>query len=84
MARIIDALFCSNLKTGTAPTGHQVAEAIREALRTHRNWNGCTRTVVAAFADHPTAAAQREAWCERLARTALSDPDTRRTVEHRE
>lgn len=83
-ARIIDAIFCSELETGAVPSSRELAHAIRGALWKYRSWNGCTRVVVAVFADDPTAATQREAWSEQLARTALSDPDTRRAVEHRE
>jgi hypothetical protein len=81
MARIIDALFCSSLETGDAPTARQVAHAIRESLRTHRTWNGCTRAVITAFADNPRSAAQRESWCEQLARAALTDTDIRLEID---
>lgn len=81
MARIIDALFCSDLETGDAPTGRQLARAIRESLRTYRTWNGCTRVVIAAFADRPLAAARRESWCEQLAKEALKDADIRLEAE---
>ena len=77
MACIIDALFCSELETGDTPSNRQFAAAIRGALRTHRNWNGCTRAVAAAFAKAPTEAARREAWCRELAENALSCTDIR-------
>ena len=72
MARIIDALFCSKLETGEVPTGRQLAHAIRGSLKTHRNWNGCTRAVAEAFAKTPTEASRREEWCHQLAENALS------------
>jgi hypothetical protein len=72
MARIIDALFCSELETGDAPTGRQLAHAIRGSLRTYRNWNGCTRAVAAAFGKTPTEAARREEWCRQLAESVLN------------
>jgi hypothetical protein len=50
IARITDALFCSDLETGDAPTGRQLAAAIRQALTTYRTRNGCTHTVAATFA----------------------------------
>lgn len=77
VARITDALFCSELETGDSPTGRQLAAAIREALRTHRNWNGCTRFVSAAFAKAPIEAARREAWCRELAEDVLGSADIR-------
>jgi hypothetical protein len=54
LARITDALFCSNLEAGTVLTGSQVGEAVNESLRAHRDWNGLTRAVRAAFAKKPT------------------------------
>jgi hypothetical protein len=75
MARIIDALFCSDLKTGSGPTSRQVAHAIRGALRTHRNWNGLTRAVGEAFGTTPAEAALREEWCREIAEHALTSSD---------
>ena len=77
LARIADALFCSDLETGDAPTKRQLAAAIRASLTTHRNWDGCTRAVAAAFARTPRAAEQRERWCQQLAEAALKDADIR-------
>lgn len=75
LAHLADALFCSELETGSVPTGRQLAAAIRASLRTHRNWNGCTRVVAAAFATAPRSAEERERWCLQLARAALGDAD---------
>jgi hypothetical protein len=75
LARITDALFCSDLETGNLPTGRQLAAAIRGALKTHRDWNGCTRAVAAAFTKNPLAAEQRELWCHQLAQNALQGAD---------
>jgi hypothetical protein len=75
MARIIDALFCSDLETGDIPTGRQIAHAIRDALRKHRNWNGLTRTVGEAFGKAPAEASQREEWCREIAEHALGSKD---------
>lgn len=72
LARIIDALFCSELETGDIPTGRQLAHAIRGSLKTYRNWNGCTRAVAQAFAKTPAEASRREEWCRQLAENALS------------
>lgn len=72
LARIIDALFCSELETGDVPTGRQLAHAICGSLRSYRNWNGCTRAVAKAFAETPIEASQREEWCRQLAESALS------------
>jgi hypothetical protein len=75
LARITDALFCSELATDDQPTIRQLAAAIREALRTHRNWNVCTRAVAAAFTTNPQEAERREAWCRSLADEALKAAD---------
>lgn len=75
MARIVDALFCSEIVTGTDPTGRQIAHAIRDALRTYRDWNGLTRAVAQAFGNAPDQATQREEWCRQVAEHALSSKD---------
>ena len=75
MARMIDALFCSELKTGSMPTKQQLAAAIRHSVKTHRNWNGCTRAVAAAFSATPQVAIEREQWCHQLAEKALQAGD---------
>jgi hypothetical protein len=80
LARLTDALFCSELETGDTPTGRQLAAAIRGALRTYRNWNGCTRAVAAAFAKTPSWAEQRETWCRRLAEDALRASDVQAEI----
>lgn len=71
LARITDALFCSDLETGSVPTCRQLAAAIRGALKNRRDWNGCTRAVAAAFATNPAQAEAREAWCSQLAAEAF-------------
>lgn len=75
IAFMTDALFCSSLKVGDRPSGRQLLAAIREAMKTHRGWNGCTRAVAAAFASTPAAAERREAWCRKLVEEALSSAD---------
>jgi hypothetical protein len=75
LARMTDALFCSDLETGDSPSDRQLAAAIRGALKTYRSWNGCTRAVAAAFGTAPGAAARRGAWCYRLAENALNRAD---------
>lgn len=75
LAFITDALFCSELETGATPTSRELAAAIRKALRTHRGWNGRTRTVAAVFATTPIYAAEREEWGRRLAEDALKASD---------
>ena len=75
LACITDALFCSDVEAGNALTAPQVAEAISAALKAHRDWNGLTRAVRAAFADAPDEAASRERWCQQVAEAALGWAD---------
>ncbi|MEY9892100.1 hypothetical protein ABIA35_009826 [Catenulispora sp. MAP12-49] len=75
MACITDALFCSEVEAGNVLTGAQVAEAISAALKAHRDWNGLTRAVRAAFAEAPEEAASRERWCQQVAEAALGWAD---------
>ena len=60
LARITDVLFCSDLEIDDLPTGRQLSEAIRQTLKTHRSWNGCTRAVARAFTAGSEAATERE------------------------
>ncbi|MEY9857992.1 hypothetical protein ABH935_003605 [Catenulispora sp. GAS73] len=75
MACIIDAVFCSELEAGAVVTSSQVGQAVRDSLRAHRDWNGLTRAVRAAFAEAPDEAACREEWCRRVAEDALNSDD---------
>ena len=75
LACVIDALFCSDVEPGVAITPAQVAQAISDALKAHRDWNGLTRAVRAAFAKEPVEAARREEWCRRVAERALNWAD---------
>ncbi|MBS2546957.1 hypothetical protein KGQ19_08755 [Catenulispora sp. NL8] len=75
LACMTDALFCSDVESGAALTITQVARAISEALRVHRDWNGLTRAVRTAFANEPAEAACREEWCRRVAERALNWAD---------
>lgn len=84
LALITDALFCSELEIGDTPAGYQLAAAIREALRTRRGWNGCTRAVAAAFAETPASATRREEWCRRLAEQALASADVQAQLSQME
>lgn len=75
LACLTDALFCSDVEEGAALSGVEVALAISGALSVHRNWNGLTRAVRAAFANAPAEAACREEWCRKVAEQALNHAD---------
>ncbi|WP_194909682.1 hypothetical protein [Catenulispora rubra] len=72
LACITDAVFCSDLEAGAVLTRSQVGRAVSGALRAHRDWNGLTRVVRAAFAEAPEEAASRERWCRQVAEAVLS------------
>jgi hypothetical protein len=36
LARITDALFCSDLEVGDMPSGHRLAVAVQHSLKAHR------------------------------------------------
>lgn len=74
-ALLADCLFCSDLETGSSPSDTQVPAAVRSTLKKRRNWDGCTRAVMAAFRDDIDSASRREAWCRQLAERALSSGD---------
>ena len=75
MAFLTDALFCSDLEIGSTPSEREMSAAIRSALKAHRNWDGCTRTVTAAFGEDIASATRREAWCRQLAEQTLGSDD---------
>lgn len=67
LARIIDALFCSQLPTGSAPDREQLSSAIADALAEHDTWDGCIHAAALAYLDDPTSAERRQLWCHRIA-----------------
>jgi len=75
LACITDAVFCSDLEAGAVLTGSQVGQAVSDALRAHRDWNGLTRAVRAAFANEPVEAACREEWSRKVAEDVLNRRD---------
>lgn len=83
MAYLTDALFCSDLESGSTPSEQEISAAIRGALKAHRNWDGCTRAVAAAFCEDIASATRREAWCRQLADQVLSAGDSTSGVDGR-
>jgi hypothetical protein len=60
-----------------------MSAAIRGALKVHRNWDGCTRAVAAAFCKDIASATRREAWCSQLADQLLGAGDITSGVDGR-
>jgi hypothetical protein len=57
-----EALFTSQLSTGSRPTYDVVEKAIRLAVRAHGGVRGCAADVAAEYGDHPELAAPRMRW----------------------
>ncbi len=72
LARITDALFCSQLATGSAPGGEQLAAAINDALAEHDSWDGCMRAAALAYIDDEAVSGERRLWCQRITIDAFS------------
>jgi hypothetical protein len=63
-----EALFTSDIATGSHP-GHDVVEqAIRSAVRAHGGVRGCAGDVAAEYGDHPDLAVPRMRWALELVR----------------
>jgi hypothetical protein len=57
-----EALFASVLPTGVLPGRRELADAIRQAMRTYPGPRGCAAEVAAAFGDYPESAVRRMRW----------------------
>jgi hypothetical protein len=57
-----EALFTSQLSTGSHPAYDVVEEAIRIAVRAHGGVRGCAGDVAAEYGDHPELAVPRMRW----------------------
>ncbi|WP_198655421.1 hypothetical protein [Streptomyces geranii] len=63
-----EALFSSDLATGTEPTPAEIAAAIRRSIRSHGGSRGCACALAGAFGDRPETAVPRMRWALRLVR----------------
>ena len=63
-----EALFTSQLATGSRPTYDVAETAIRIAVRTHGGVRGCAADVAAEYGDHPELAAPRMRWARDVVR----------------
>ena len=57
-----EALFTSQLATGSQPAHDVVDEAIRIAVRAHGGVRGCAADVAGEYGDHPELAVPRMRW----------------------
>ncbi|WP_188195983.1 hypothetical protein [Nonomuraea sp. SYSU D8015] len=67
-----EALFGSDLPTGSAPSGPEVTAAIRRAVRTHGGTRGCAVALAGEYGDHPETAAPRMRWALQVVRTVYA------------
>lgn len=63
-----EALFTSDLATGTEPTPVEIATAIRRSIRSHGGSRGCAGALAWAFGDRPETAVPRMRWALLLVR----------------
>jgi hypothetical protein len=61
-----EALFTSQLATGSRPTYEVVETAIRIAVRSYGGVRGCAAEVAAEYGDHPELAAPRMRWARHV------------------
>ena len=57
-----EALFTSQLATGSQPAYDVVEEAIRIAVRAHGGVRGCAADLAGEYGDHPELAVPRMRW----------------------
>ncbi|MEU5320912.1 hypothetical protein AB0G67_29765 [Streptomyces sp. NPDC021056] len=73
-----EALFTSDLVTGSEPTRAELATAIRRAIRSNGGSRGCAGTLACAYGDRPETAVPRMRWALRQVLAAYP-----RTVPYR-
>ncbi|MFI5896302.1 hypothetical protein ACIA5D_40000 [Actinoplanes sp. NPDC051513] len=73
-----EALFTSQLATGSDPSYDAADKAIRLALRAHGGVRGCAADVAAEYGDHPDLAVPRMRWALELIDQLYAARRTRR------
>lgn len=61
-----EALFTSQLATGSRPSYAVADNAIRTAVRTHGGIRGCAADVAAQYGDYPELAVPRMRWARTM------------------
>jgi hypothetical protein len=72
-----EALFTSDLATGSQPTRHAVEQAIRAAIRARGGVRGCAAEVAGEYGDHPELAMPRMRWARSVVDCLYQDRHTR-------
>jgi hypothetical protein len=57
-----EALFTSDLPTGTSSTRGEVNAAVRRAVRAHGGTRGCATALAGEYGEHPETAIPRMRW----------------------
>jgi hypothetical protein len=72
-----EALFTSQLPTGSRPNHDVVETAIRIAVRTHGGVRGCAGDVAAEYGEHPELAVPRMRWARHVVEQLYEAPRAR-------
>jgi hypothetical protein len=67
-----EALFGSDLPTGSAPSGPEVAAAIRRTVRRYGGTRGCAIVLAGEYGDHPETAQPRMRWALHVIQTVYA------------
>lgn len=78
-----EALFTSDLVTGSEPTRAEIGAAIRRAILRNGGSRGCAGTLACAYGERPETAVPRMRWALRqiLAAYPRTAPHTVRTLD---
>ncbi len=71
-----EALFCSDLPTGSLPTRPQIAAAVAQTIRLHGTTHACAVTLAGAYGECPETAVARMRWALDQVRTLYPRPLT--------
>jgi hypothetical protein len=67
-----EALFTSNLATGSLATAAETTVAVRRAIRIHRGTRGCAVELAGADGEHPETAIPRMLWARHVIETVYA------------
>jgi hypothetical protein len=72
-----EALFLSDLSTGTEVTPQQIATAIRHEVQTHGGTRNCAGEAIARYCDCPEIGVPRMRWACQVVQAAYASDPTR-------
>jgi hypothetical protein len=71
-----EALFSSDLPTGTRPTRAEATAVISDAVRTHGGIRSCATVLAGEYGDHPETAVPRMRWALAAIRALYPTPSS--------